>query len=161
MLISSFISSFFFLSNKNLCHRFLSSCWRQSLQILYTLRGWPSLLCKEIQGANNYFAFFFNFSFFTISHSYVMHMTFSVKDFSGTAWLRILKFCTKLWYDKLYCVLNNQPHILISPFISSFFFLSNKKLCHRFLSSCWSQSLQILYTLRGWPSILCKRNSRC
>ena len=31
---------------------------------------------KEIQGANIYFAFFFNFSFFTISHSYmyVMHM---------------------------------------------------------------------------------------
>ena len=51
--------------------------------------------------------------------------------------------------------------MLISPFICSFFFLSNKNLCHRFLSSCWSQSLQILYTLRGWPSILCKRNSRC
>ena len=29
---------------------------------------------KENQGANIYFAFFLNFSFLTISHSYVMHM---------------------------------------------------------------------------------------
>ena len=30
---------------------------------------------------------------------------FSVKDFSGTTWLTILKFGTKLDNDKLYCVL--------------------------------------------------------
>ena len=35
-----------------------------------------------------------------------------------------MKFCTKLWYDKLYCATKNQPHIAYpSLFISSFFFL--------------------------------------
>ena len=38
------------------------------------LEGGQVYCVKEIQGANIYFAFFFNFSFFTISHSYVMHM---------------------------------------------------------------------------------------
>ena len=48
-----------------------------------------------------------------------------VKDFSATTWVRILKFGTKLDSDELYCVTKEQPHILISPFICSFFFLSN------------------------------------
>ena len=38
----------------------------------------------------------------------------------------ILKFCTKLDSDELYCVTKKNSHILlISPFICSFFFLSN------------------------------------
>ena len=37
---------------------------------------------------------------------------------------RILKFRTNIGYDKLYCVLKNQPHMLISPFICPFFFHS-------------------------------------
>ena len=36
---------------------------------------------------------------------------FSVKDFSATTWLRILKFGTKLDSDELYCVTKKQPHI--------------------------------------------------
>ena len=36
---------------------------------------------------------------------------FSVKNFSGTAIPRILKFGTKLGNDKLYCVIKNQPHV--------------------------------------------------
>ena len=36
---------------------------------------------------------------------------FSVKDFSATTWVRILKFCTKLDSDELYCVTKEQPHI--------------------------------------------------
>ena len=36
---------------------------------------------------------------------------FSVKDFSATTWVRILKFGTKLESDELYCVTNRQPHI--------------------------------------------------
>ena len=36
---------------------------------------------------------------------------FSVKDFSATTWVRILKFGTKLDSDELYCVTKIQPHI--------------------------------------------------
>ena len=36
---------------------------------------------------------------------------FSIKDFSATTWVRILKFGTKLDSDKLYCVTKEQPHI--------------------------------------------------
>ena len=36
---------------------------------------------------------------------------FSVKDFSATTLLRILKFGTKLDSDELYCVTKKQPHI--------------------------------------------------
>ena len=43
---------------------------------------------------------------------------------------RILKFCTNIGYDKLYCVLKNQPHMAISLFICPFFFLSNKFFHH-------------------------------
>ena len=35
---------------------------------------------------------------------------FSVKDFSATNWVRILKFGTKLDSDELYCVAKEQPH---------------------------------------------------
>ena len=35
---------------------------------------------------------------------------FSVKDFSATTWVRILKFGTKLDSDELYCVTKEQPH---------------------------------------------------
>ena len=46
---------------------------------------------------------------------------FSVKYFSATTWVRILKFGTKLDCDELYYVTIKQPHIPISPFICSFF----------------------------------------
>ena len=36
---------------------------------------------------------------------------FSVKDFSATTLVRILKFGTKLDSDELYCVTKEQPHI--------------------------------------------------
>ena len=38
-------------------------------------------------------------------------VTFSVKDFSGATWPRILKPGKHLCNYKLYCVRNNQPHI--------------------------------------------------
>ena len=82
---------------------------------------------------------------------------FSVKDFSATTRLMILKFGTKLDSGELYCVTKKNSHILlISPFICSFFFLSNGNFCHRFLSSFWSQCFQILCTASGRPSVLCK-----
>ena len=48
---------------------------------------------------------------------------FSVKDFSATTWVRILKFGTKLDSDELYCVTKEQPHIAYQ-FLYLFIFLS-------------------------------------
>ena len=67
---------------------------------------------------------FFNFYFFSFFHSYIIHMDiFSVKDFSATTWVRILKFCTKLDSDELYCVTKEQPHIAYQS-LYLFIFLS-------------------------------------
>ena len=55
------------------------------------------------------FALFFHFSFFSISHSSVIHREIFVKDFSGTTAPRILKFGTNVGYDLLHCVRENQP----------------------------------------------------
>ena len=46
---------------------------------------------------------------------------FSVKEFSATTWVRLLKFGTKLDSDELYCVTKNSHVLLISPFICLFF----------------------------------------
>ena len=46
LLIGPFICSFFFLSNGNFCHRFLSSHWSQCFKILCTPSGRQSVLCK-------------------------------------------------------------------------------------------------------------------
>ena len=145
MLISPFICSFFFLSNKNLCHRFLSSCWSQSLQILqilYTLRGWPSILCKRNSRCLYLFCllfqlfFFYHLSFLCNAYGHfpskisqeLLDLGFwnFVQSFDMTSCTRILKFCTKLWYDKLYCVLKNQPHIAYQS-LYLFIFLSLKQ----------------------------------
>ena len=48
---------------------------------------------------------------------------FSVKYFSATTWVRILKFGTKLDSDKLYCVTKEQPHIACQS-LYLFIFLS-------------------------------------
>ena len=45
------------------------------------------------------------------------------KDFSATAWVRILKFGTKLDSDDLYCVTKEQPHIAYQS-LYLFIFLS-------------------------------------
>ena len=63
---------------------------------------------------------------------------FSVKDFSATNWVRILKFGTKLDSDELYlyCVTKKQPH---SAYQSLYLFI--------FLSLQWkflSQTSQLL-----------------
>ena len=47
-----------------------------------------------------------------------------VNVFSGTTESRILKFGTKIGYDKLYCILKNQPHMAHeSLYLSIFSFL--------------------------------------
>ena len=46
---------------------------------------------------------------------------FFVKEFSGTIVPRILIFGTSIGYDKLYCVLKNQPHMAYQPLYLSIF----------------------------------------
>ena len=48
-------------------------------------------------------------------------MEIFVKDFSGTALPRILKFGTNIRYDRLYCVLKNQPLIAYQSLYLSIF----------------------------------------
>ena len=52
----------------------------------------------------------------------IIHMDiFSVKDFSATTWLKILKFSLKLDSDEIYCVTKiNRHKVIISPFICNF-----------------------------------------
>ena len=55
----------------------------------------------------------------------------------------------------------NSYILLISPFICSFFYLSNGKFCHRFLSSYKSQCFKILCTPSVRQSVMCKWKLRC
>ena len=66
---------------------------------------------------------------------------FSVKDFSATTWVRILKFGAKLDSDELYCVTKNRHILLISPFIYLFIFLSHQ---WKFLSQISQLLLEII-----------------
>ena len=47
---------------------------------------------------------------------------FSFKDFSTTTQVRILKFCTKLDRDELYCVLKTTAYCLSVPLFVHFSF---------------------------------------
>ena len=44
-----------------------------------------------------------------------------VKNLSGTTLPRILKFGTNIKYDRLYCVLENQPHMAYQSLYLSIF----------------------------------------
>ena len=88
--------------------------------------------------------------------------SFSVKDFSATSRVRILKFGTKVDSDKLYCVTKQTAFYCLSvPLFARFFFLSKKNFCHRLLGSYRSQCIQILFTPSDSKSALCKRRLRC
>ena len=77
---------------------------------------------KQNQGAEMYFCLLFLIFFiFSISQSTVMNMIIFVKDFSGTALPRILKFGTSIRYDKLYYVYKIQPHIAYQSLYLSIF----------------------------------------
>ena len=58
-----------------------------------------------------------------------MNKEIFVKDFSGTTGPRILKFDTNIRYDRLYCVIKNQPHIAYQS-LYLFIFLSFQQFCH-------------------------------
>ena len=60
--------------------------------------------CKQNKGVQIYFCLPFLFFFFSISQSNVMNMEIFMKDFSGTALPKILKFGKKIRYEELYCV---------------------------------------------------------
>ena len=67
------------------------------------------IVAKKIKILRLIFAFFFHFSFFSISHSNVIHREICVKDFSGITAPRILKFGANVGYVLLHCVRENQP----------------------------------------------------
>ena len=92
---------------------------------------------------------------------FVCKLFFSVKDFSATTWVKVLKFGTKLDSGESYCVTKKQPHNAYQSLICSFFFLSNGNFYHRFLSSYWSRCFKILCTPSGRQSVLCKWKLRC
>ena len=87
------------------------------------------------------FALFFYFSIF---HSKVMNMEIFVKDFSGTTGPRILKFGTNIKYDRLYCVLKNQPYMAYQSLYLSIFLSNNFPSYQLSIFKCYS--LQTLYT---------------
>ena len=67
-------------------------------------------------------------------------MEIFVKDFSGTARPRILKFGTNIRYDRLYCVLKNQPHIAYQSLYLSIF-LSFQQFAHLISSASISAAV--------------------
>ena len=44
---------------------------------------------------------------------------------------RILKFCTNIGYDKLYCVLKNQPQMAYQSLYLSVFVSASRKTCQK------------------------------
>ena len=75
---------------------------------------------RENKDANPYFAFF-QFFIFSFCHPYIIHIdVFSVKDFSATTRLMILKFGTKLDSDELYCVTKTATYCLSAPLLVHF-----------------------------------------
>ena len=74
---------------------------------------------KQNQGAEICFCFLLFFSFVNLSK--VMNIEIFVKDFSGTTLPMILKFGTKIRYERLYCVSKNQPHMAYQSIYLSIF----------------------------------------
>ena len=92
-----------------------------------------------------------------ISHYNIIHREICVKDFSGTAVPRNLKFGTNVGYELLCCVRENQhAAAYYSPYLSIFLSLQANVSVTNF-SASMRASLQILYTHSEWPSILSDR----
>ena len=89
-----------------------------------------ALLYPRYKVYRGYIVFVFSVIMFVCLSVFICKL-FSVKYFSATTWVRILKFGAKLDSDELYCVTKNSHILLISPFIYSFFFLTNGNFCHR------------------------------
>ena len=142
LLIIPFICPFFFLSNKTFRHRIIhSSYYSQSLQCCIHLESGQVYCGKENQDSMIEFCLLFPFSFFSISHSNVIHREICVNDFSGTTVPRILKFATNVEYDLL-CKVESVCCCLSFPLFVHFSF-SKHIFCYKFLSVYENQSLQI------------------
>ena len=86
MLISRFICPFFFPSKQNFLLQISQLLFQTgSLNFVYTMRTIKCITENKTNVLRFIFAFFFYFSLFSISHSEVMNMEISVKDFSGTS----------------------------------------------------------------------------
>ena len=81
-------------------------------------------------------------------------MEIFVKDFSGTTRPRILKFGTNIKYDRLYCVLKNQPYMTYQSLYLSIFLsfqqfahlISSASLCAAVFKFCiHNEDNQMLY----------------
>ena len=81
----------------------------------------------------------------------IIHMDiYSVKDFSATTWLRILKFGLKLDSDEIYCVPKNRHIVIISPFICNFSLSPIKILTENLNVFFLSKMSQQLFDLGFW-----------
>ena len=98
-------------------------CEPESSNFLCTLRVAKYIVGQKTKMLRFIFAFSVHFSFFSISHSNVIHREICVKDFSGTTVPRILKLGTNVGYD-LYRVKENQHAAAYhSPYLSIFLYL--------------------------------------
>ena len=86
---------------------------------------------------------------------------FSVKDFSATTWVRILKFATKLDSDELYCVTKEQPHIAYQS-LYLFIFFSPLEISVTDISAPIGASVfKFCVDLQEGKGVLCKWKLRC
>ena len=85
---------------------------------------------------------------------------FSVKDFSATTWVRILKFGTKFDNDELYCATKNSNILLISPVFVHFSFSPVEISVIEFSAPIGARVFKFC-TPSGRQSVLCKRKLRC
>ena len=124
LLIHPFISSFFFLSNFqhwNFSSHFSQELWGlEDWHLVHTWTVGRCIVCTVIRLLLLIRPIISSF-FFLSSFQRLIFVTF----FSGTVRPRRLKLGTHVDKGQMYHVYRNQALLLICPFISSFFFLSN------------------------------------
>ena len=95
----------FFLSNENSVTDFSAPIGASVFKSCVHIQVGKVYCVNENLDVHPHFALFFSIFHFSFCHSYTIHMDiFSVKDFSATYLVSILKSGTKLDSDKLYCV---------------------------------------------------------
>ena len=86
---------------------------------------------------------------FTCSFFFLSNELFSLKYFSATTWLRILKCITRLDSDELYCLPKEQLHNAYQSLHLVIFLSLQWIFCHIFLSFYWSQCfVNFVYAFR-------------
>ena len=97
----------------------------------------------------------FPFFIFSVSHSNIIHREICVNEISQEL-LRLGFWNLVQMLGMTCCIVEKRISmlLLIIPLICPFLFLSKQIFCYKCLSFYESQSLQILYTHWGWPSIL-------